>query len=477
MKSKFNKTKIVATLGPASSSKSQIKSLIRAGVNVFRVNFSHGSHKEHLQRMNIIRQLNSELDFPVGILMDLQGPKIRIGEINGGEIKLEVGQKITITTDPIMGTDGIVSTTYELLPTDVKKGDIILIDDGNIEIRVLDKNAKNVFGQVLHGGKLKSRKGINLPDTNVSIPSLTEKDKEDLEFGLKQDVDWVALSFVRKAEDIRELRDIIVKKGKHTKIVAKIEKPEAVDNIDDIIDATDALMVARGDLGVEIPMEEVPITQKMLVRKCNLAAKPVIVATQMLESMIQNPRPTRAEASDVANAIMDGADAVMLSAETAAGMYPAQSVRSMSKIIQSVEAKFPGIFDRNYDHDTNSPTFLNDQVLAAACNLASETNAKVITGMTISGYTAFNLARYRPTSDIYIFTGSKILLTQCALIWGVRAFFYERFESTDDAIFDIQDKLKKAKLIKPGDVYVTTGSFPVASGKRTNTVRLNIAEN
>jgi pyruvate kinase len=358
----------------------------------------------------------------------------------------------------------------------VTKGDIILLDDGNIEIRVTDKKKDMVFGQVLHGGILKSRKGINLPHSSISLPCITDKDLDDLEFGLKHEVDWIALSFVRTADDIRKLKKIIENHKNATKVVAKIEKPEAVENIDEIIAESDALMVARGDLGVEIPMERVPLIQKVIIKKCNIAAKPVIVATQMLESMIQNPRPTRAEASDVANAILDGADAVMLSAETAAGKYPALSVRSMAKIIRSVEKNYEGIYFKNYDLDEKSPTFLNDRVLATAAILARDTHAKVITGMTVSGYSALNLSRYRPNAHIYIFTGSKHFLNQVGLIWGVRAFMYEKIESTDDAANDIKNFLMGKELLHKGDVYVSTGTTPVASKQRTNTVRLNIAD-
>ncbi len=474
MKKSFNRTKIVATLGPASNTKSKIQSLINAGANVFRLNFSHGSKEENLRLMNIIRSINQELQMPVAILADLQGPKIRIGVIENGSVHLKVGQKITITTNDIIGTQDIISTTYQSLPSDVIKGDIILIDDGNIGIRVIGKGRKVVYGQVLYGGLLKSKKGINLPNTRVSLPSLTEKDKSDLEFCLEHDVDWVALSFVRKAEDIIELRKIIENSGKFTRIIAKIEKPEAVENIDGIIDASHALMVARGDLGVEIPMEQVPMIQKMLVKKSNEAGKPVIVATQMLESMAFNPRPTRAESSDVANAIMDGADAVMLSVETAAGEYPSLAVRSMSRIIESVEKGVKFIFNKNFEGDRYSEGYLFDRVLASACKLANETNAKVITGITGSGYTAFSIARQRPRAQIYIFTGNRKLMTQLALIWGVKVIFYEKFESTDDAVNDIQRILVDRKVLKPGDIYVTTSTIPVISRTRNNSVRINV---
>lgn len=472
----FNKTKIVATVGPACSTQSQLISLVRAGVNVFRINFSHGSRNDHLQRIKAIRAINKELDIPITILQDLQGPKIRIGDVDNGEITLNVGNRIVITTNPVTGTPEKISTSYVSLTEDVNKGDIILIDDGNIEIRVLDKTQHEVTGQVLHGGLLKSRKGMNLPHTSISLPSMTPKDIEDLEFGLRHNVDWVALSFVRSAKDIRELRTVIDAHKKATRVVAKIEKPEAVENIDSIIAESDALMVARGDLGVEIPMEQVPMIQKMIIKKCNAAGKPVIVATQMLESMIQNPRPTRAEASDVANAIMDGADAVMLSAETAAGKYPALAVRSMARIIRSVEKNYDGIYFKNYELDERSATFTHDRVLAMAVMLAKDTHAKVITGMTVSGYSAYSLSKYRPNANIYIFTGSKFFLTQVGLIWGVRAFYYEKIESTDDAANDIKKVLMEKQLLKEGDLYVSTGTTPVASRMRTNTVRLSIAD-
>lgn len=466
----------MATLGPATNTKSKIRSLINAGVNVFRLNFSHGSREENLERIHMIRSLNEELDVPVAILADLQGPKIRIGDIVGGSVHLKVGQKINIITQDIIGNSECISTTYTQLPKDVQKGDILLIDDGNIGIRVIGKEKKEVHGQVLYGGILKSRKGINLPNTKVSIPSLTDKDREDLHFCLDQEVDWIALSFVRKADDILELRSIIEKEGKSSKIVAKIEKPEAVDHFEEILKVTDAVMVARGDLGVEIPMEKVPMVQKMLVKKCNRMGKPVIVATQMLESMAFNPRPTRAESSDVANAIMDGADAVMLSVETAAGKYPSMAVRSMSKIISSVENGIDFIYNKNFEGDEHSELNIYDRVLASACKLANETGAKVITGITGSGYTAFNIARQRPEAQIYIFTGNRKLMTQLALLWGVKVIFYEKFESTDDAVYDIQRILMGKKVLKYGDIYVTTSAIPVASGKRNNSVRINMVE-
>src|SRR5690606_39247990 len=343
-KTSYNKTKIVATVGPASNSKDMLRALVKEGVDVFRLNFSHGTHEDHQKVIDAVREINAELGTTVCLLQDLQGPKIRIQEMQP-DVTLTRGQELVITTRQLLGNNEIVSTSYTALPKDVRAGDMILVDDGKIELKVKQVRDIDVVTEVVYGGPLKSRKGINLPFTKVSAPSLTEKDLQDLEFGLKNDIDWIALSFVRKASDIHSLREIIDKHKAQSRIVAKIEKPEALSNIDEIIAATDAIMVARGDLGVEIWLEEVPMVQKMLVEKCNKAGKPVIVATQMMESMIDNPRPTRAETNDVANAVMDGADALMLSAETAAGKYPLEVIRSMVRTIASVE-KNPNIYFR-----------------------------------------------------------------------------------------------------------------------------------
>ena len=340
----FNKTKIVATVGPASNSKEMLRALIKEGVDVFRLNFSHGTHEDHLKVIANVRELNEELGTKICLLQDLQGPKIRVNEMQP-DVVIERGQELIITTRELLGNREIVSTSYKTLHKDVKIGDMILIDDGKLELKVTEIRDIDVVTEVVYGGPLKSRKGINLPFTRVSAPSLTEKDLKDLEFGLVNDVDWIALSFVRRADDIASMRKIIDEHNSTARIVAKIEKPEALSNIDDIIEATDGVMVARGDLGVEIWMEEVPMVQKMLVEKCNKAGKPVIVATQMMESMIENPRPTRAETNDVANAVMDGADALMLSAETASGKYPLEVIRSMVRTVASVE-KNPSIYFR-----------------------------------------------------------------------------------------------------------------------------------
>ena len=399
----FHRTKIVATVGPASQSKEVLVQLVHAGVNVFRLNFSHGDHETHASVVERIREVNEELGTHVSILQDLQGPKIRIGEVAGGEVLIEPGREITITTEETVGNHERVSTTYQGLAKDVKPGDMVLVDDGNLELTVKEVNGTDVTCTIKYGGVLKSRKGINLPFTKVSAPSLTEKDEKDLVFGLEQGVDWIALSFVRSADDVKYLRSKIKESGRDVRIVSKIEKPEALKNIDAIIEASDALMVARGDLGVEIVMEEVPMAQKMIVDKCNKSAKPVIMATQMMESMIKNPRPTRAETNDVANAVLDGADALMLSAETAAGKYPVQVVQSMTSTILSVE-QTANIYDHFYPLDESSDTYLNDNVVLTATKLCEQVNAKAIIGNTFSGYTAFRISSHRPYANIFIFT-------------------------------------------------------------------------
>jgi pyruvate kinase len=470
----FNKTKIVATVGPASNSKDMLRSLIKEGVDVFRLNFSHGSHEDHLKVITAVRELNKELGSRVSLLQDLQGPKIRIQEMQP-DIVIERGDKLTITTKQLLGNKDIVSTSYISLPKDVKPGDMILIDDGKIELKVLEVKSDEVTSEVIYGGPLKSRKGINLPFSKVSAPSLTEKDLRDLEFGIKNDIDWIALSFVRKASDIEELRKIINSHKANSRIVAKIEKPEALSNIDDIIAATDAIMVARGDLGVEIWLEEVPMVQKMLVEKCNSLGKPVIVATQMMESMIENPRPTRAETNDVANAVMDGADAVMLSAETAAGKYPIEVIRSMVRTIASVE-KNPKMYFRFREVNKNSPTHIHDNFVLAACKLAKDIGAKAIVGMTQSGYTAFQSAAYRPNANIFVFTSNQSLLTKINLVWGAQAYYYDKINSTDETMDDVEATLKKDGHVTSGDIIVILASMPIHEKARTNTLKFHIVK-
>ncbi|REG81907.1 pyruvate kinase [Algoriphagus antarcticus] len=473
--SHFNKTKILATIGPASNNYETIKSLAAAGANVFRLNFSHGTHDIHAEVAKIIRQINKDEGLNLGILQDLQGPKIRVGEVENNGVEIKPGEKITITNDPVVGTSSLVSTVYQNLPNDVQTGDRILIDDGNLEVLVIDTDGKNVNCSVIHGGILKSRKGINLPNTKVSAPSLTEKDIEDLAFGLEQEVDWIALSFVRSAEDIIDLRERIVAKGKVCKIVAKIEKPEALENIDAIIEATDAIMVARGDLGVEVPMEIVPLWQKRIVEKCKLACKPVIIATQMMESMIVNPRPTRAETNDVANAVLDGADAVMLSAETASGKYPVNAVKAMSSIISYLEEN-ADIYHNLYKIPEDDDTFLSNNLILMASRLSRNVKAKAIVGITSSGFTGFRIASHRPSANIFVFTRNKSLITQMSLVWGVRAYFYENLVSTDATFADIENTLKQDDHVHAGDIIVNTGSMPLKSKGKTNMLKVHIVE-
>lgn len=470
----YNKTKIVATVGPASNNKEMLKALVKEGVDVFRLNFSHGSHADHQKVVDYVREINREEGTTVALLLDLQGPKIRVQEM-APDIIIERGQAFTITTTQLVGNKSIASTSYQNLPNDVKKGDVILIDDGKIELKVTDIKGIEVVTEVIYGGPLKSRKGINLPFSKVTAPSLTEKDIQDLELGLKNNIDWIALSFVRKASDINDLRSRINAVGATSRIVAKIEKPEALSNIDEIIGLTDAVMVARGDLGVEIWLEEVPMVQKMLVEKCNKAGKPVIVATQMMESMIENPRPTRAETNDVANAVMDGADAVMLSAETAAGKYPVEVIRSMVRTISSVE-KNPNMYFRFRDPDPSSPIYIHDSLVLSACKLAKDVGAKAIVGMTSSGYTAFKSSSYRPNANIFVFTGNKSLLTSINLVWGARAYYYDKDNSTDETIADVEAHLKAEGHVQSGDVFITLASMPIQDRQRTNTLKINVVK-
>jgi len=481
------KTKIVATVGPASESSEILYALAQAGVNVFRLNFSHGSHPDHLERIQRIRENNDKYGLSIGILQDLQGPKIRIGNVeNKDGVKITAGQKLVFTNDDIIGNSERVSTPYKGMYQDVKMGERILMDDGKLEVKVVGLEGTDVVTEVVYDGILKSKKGVNLPNTKVSMPSVTEKDYEDLEFGLANDVDWIALSFVRYASDIQEVKDYIKAKGKSTRVVAKIEKPEAIENIDSIIEVTDAIMVARGDLGVELPPEEVPMIQKMLVEKCNRACKPVIVATQMLESMIDAPRPTRAEINDIANSVLDGADAVMLSAETASGKYPIESVTSMAQTIRQVEgteasknAKETKLYFKYHAavNDNPGPTVINDNLVMSACRLARDTQAKAIIGVTRSGYTAFRLSHHRPEADLYVFTPNRQLMCILALYWGVKTVYYDREDlSTDDLIEDIKQVLIEKGALHTGDIFVNTLSMPLSKHRRTNAVKLSVVD-
>ncbi|WP_316790480.1 pyruvate kinase [Pedobacter frigoris] len=476
MKPFHSRTKIVATLGPASAKPEVLYSMFNAGLDVCRLNFSHGSQADHQEVLDTIRSINEKYSYNVGILADLQGPKIRIGMVKDGGIQLVNGARTVITTQKCVGDEERIYITYEAFPKDVKPNEIILLDDGKLQMRVIETNlVDEVVCEVVHGGILTSRKGVNLPNTKVSIPSLTPEDRENLEFVLKNDVEWIGLSFVRNAEDIIELKDIIKARGKSARVIAKIEKPEAIANIDEIIAVSDGIMVARGDLGVEMPMEEVPLLQKMIVQKCRAASKPVIVATQMLESMITTPRPTRAEVNDVANSVLDGADAVMLSGETSVGEFPLIVIETMQKIIQNIETNnYP--FHPEKFLKPKASTFLSDAVCDSACFLSKQTNAVGIVSMTLSGYTAFEISSHRPKAHTYIFTSNKSLLNSLSLLWGVQGFYYDKFESTDETILDVNELLKSKKLIKSGDVIINTAAIPMEQKGKTNMLKITVID-
>ncbi len=470
---RFSKTKIVCTIGPASDSKDVLRRLIQSGMDVARINMSHGAHDYYRDVIRRLKELNQEMDMHVAILLDLQGPKIRIGALEE-PISIKEGDVFLLSTSIKARTGNQLPVQYPTFAKDVNAGDMVLVDDGKVELKVLETNkVDEVKVVVVYGTEISSKKGMNLPITNISMPSITEKDKVDFLFGIEMDVDWIALSFVRTASEVVELRKMIADHGATARVIAKIEKPDALKNIDDIIEAADGIMVARGDLGVEIPLEDVPMWQKTIVAKSNAAAKPVIVATQMMESMITNHRPTRAETSDVANAVMDGADALMLSGETSVGQFPVEVVESMQRIIHTMENQ-DQIYFRNMSSDRNSLTWLNDMINVTATELAKRIEAAALVGFTVSGYTAFWLAKCRPRADIYIFTENKKLLSILSLVWGVRAFYYDRTISTDQTISDISQFLKAKKYVRKEDVVIFTASMPLQARQRTNTVKIEV---
>ena len=469
-----HRTKIVATVGPASDTYEKLLALVKAGVNVFRLNFSHGAHEDKARIIEHIRKINSTEPYNISILGDLQGPKLRVGEIQDNALDIQPGDILTFTNEKIVGTKERIYVSYPNLHGDVKIGNMIMIDDGKLEVKVIGIEKNNdVKVMVTMGGILSSKKGINLPDTKISLPALTEKDLLDLDFIIEQKLDWVALSFVRSVKDIVILRSKLQEKRSKTKIIAKIEKPEALTNIRDIIIESDGIMVARGDLGVELPVEQVPLIQKQLIRKSLHRAKPVIVATQMMESMIERSKPNRSEITDVANAVLEGADAVMLSGETATGKHPVLVVETMRKIIMQVERT-----DYRYNLEDelvpqpHSPSFLSDAICYNACKLAKDAKADALVGMTQSGYTAFMLSSYRPQSPLFIFTKEKTLVNQLSLSWGVRAFHYSEEESLDDIIKDEISILQERGFVKSGDVVVNTGSLPVELHLPTNMLKI-----
>ena len=475
----YNRTKIVATLGPASWSPEMLEELVKAGTDVFRINFSHGDYTIVEEVIKNIRDLNRKLGVHTSILGDLQGPKLRIGEVENNGVELKEGAELIFTSTKLVGNAERVFMTYQQFPKDVKPGENVLIDDGKLVLRVVSTNGKDeVRAVVVHGGMLSSKKGVNLPNTKVSLPCLTEKDIKDLEFALSHKFDWIGLSFVRSGADIIELKHMIrnFDPGSKTKVIAKIEKPEAILDIENIIRETDALMVARGDLGVEVPMQRVPVLQKMLVQKCLEASKPVIIATQMMESMITNISPTRAEVNDVANSVMDGADAVMLSGETSVGKHPAKVVEAMSKIIAQVEEEHHLYYPMRAPIFSLDDRYLSDQICYASTQLAKQVDASAIITMTHSGYTAFRVSSYRPKANVFVFTDNYSILSQLSLVWGVRGFYYDKNISTDHTIADIKFHLKKDGYVVKDDYIINIASIPLSEKGKTNMIKLTLVD-
>lgn len=472
---KFNKTKIVATIGPATSSEEMLEKIILAGVDVCRLNFSHGAYELHQEVIDRVRNINNRLGCNVALLQDLQGPKLRIGKVEG-EFHLVEGDHILVTTEEQISTKELLFVSYKRLIQDCKPGERILLNDGKVSLEFTEKiNETTLKARVVAGGPLSSNKGFNLPDSSLTVPSLTKKDLADLEYGLSQEVDWVALSFVRTADDIVELKRLIAEKGTHTKVIAKIEKPEAVKNIDEIIKVSDGIMVARGDLGVEVPMQRVPLIQKTIVEKCLAAAKPCIIATQMMETMILDSMPTRAEINDVANAVLDGADALMLSAETSVGKHPLRVIEIMSSIITDIENDRRTYY-KGVKPTADSPSFASDEICFTAVRMSDHLNAKAIVAMTKSGFTGFRVASYRPQADVFIFTDNKKLLATLNLVWGVRGFYYDRFVSTDDTFQDVVDMLKADGMVKEGEYVINCASMPIHKKQRTNTIKVTLVD-
>lgn len=475
----FHRTKIVATVGPASDTYEKLLELVKAGVNVFRLNFSHGEQADKARIIECIRKINKTEPYNIAILGDLQGPKLRVGDIEGGSLVIKTGDILTFQSrQKVVGNKDNLYISYPNLHNDVKKGEKILIDDGKLEVVVDDiTTTGDVKVRVTYGGTLLPKKGVNLPDTAISLPAMTEKDIADFEFIIDQKLDWVALSFVRKAEDMIDLRRRVNERGSDIKIMAKIEMPSAMEDLRNIIIESDGIMVARGDLGVELPVEKVPLAQRDIIRKCIHRAKPVIVATQMMESMMDRVKPNRSEITDVANAVLEGTDAVMLSGETAMGQHPALVVETMKKIILEVErTEYRYNREEDLKPQPHSPSFLSDAICYNACKMAHDVRADAIIGMTQSGYTGWMLSSYRPKSPLYIFTKKQTLVNQLSLSWGVRAFHYNEEESLDDIFFDQIDILKGRGFISTGDIVVNTGSTPVAQHLPTNVLKITKVE-
>ncbi len=467
-----NNTKIIATIGPASSTKEVLKSMIESGVNVCRLNFSHADHETHIKTIQTIKEINRELHVHTAILADLQGPKIRIGEVESGTV-LEDGVELLITDKPCISNNKKLHISYHKFASDVKVGELVKIDDGKIHLEITSIDKQDlVKAKVLHGGPLTSNKGVNLPNTKISQPCLTKKDLTDLEFILTQPIEWIGLSFVRSANDIIELKEHIKKANHHARVIAKIEKPQAIKNLDAILDATDAVMVARGDLGVEIPMQTVPVLQKKITRACLEKAKPVIIATQMLESMVENITPTRAEVNDVANSVMDGADAVMLSGETSVGLFPTHAVEVMHKIVADIEQEFRGT--RAYQlKERHGQRYISDAICYHSCKLAEQVGAEAIITMTHSGYNAIEISSHRPPCKVFAFTNNHAILNTLSLVWGVTGFYYDNESSTDDTIQDTKHILKEQKFVNKNQLVINVASMPIKEKGMTNMMKLS----
>ena len=467
----IRKTKIIATIGPATSSKEILKKIIRKGVNVCRLNFSHLTHDDAKEIISNIKEINQELHVHTAILADLQGPKIRVGEFKN-PINLVKGNEVIFSTKD---KKDCIYINYQNFAKDVNAKDKVLLDDGKLALKVVSTNKKDtVVLKVVFGGFLQSRKGVNLPNTPISLPCLTKKDKEDLEFVLSEKIEWIGLSFVRKADDVRILKEIIAKRNLHHKVIAKIEKPEAIKNIDEIIDVTDAIMVARGDLGVEVPPQKVPVYQKMIVNKCIIHARPVVIATQMLESMLENPSATRAEVNDVANSVIDGADAVMLSGETSVGKHPLNAVDTMREIIRDVEASEHNISQNKVIRPLiNNSRLLSNAICSHACDIAENTNAKAIITITYSGFNTIKTSSFRPQAFIYAFTNNHTILNTLSLVWGVQGFYYDRGTTTDQTIRETKEILKQEKHLRKGDLVVNLASMPAKEMGMTNMMKIS----
>ncbi len=472
MRHEKSHTKIIATIGPATRSKQILEKMFREGVDVCRINFSHDIHSEHLKTIININELNEELGSNVAILADLQGPKLRVGMMENDQVILEDGQEFSFVTIPCTGTTEKAYMSYKKMPADVIPGERILVDDGKLIFEVLKTNGTDtVLTKVIAGGPLGNKKGVNLPNTKVTLPSLTEKDIEDAKFALDHKVDWLALSFVRQKKDILDLRKLVDAHPNEAHIIAKIEKPEALDEIDEIIDVADAIMVARGDLGVEVEFHKVPLIQKNIIKRCIAKSKPVIVATQMMESMITSQTPTRAEANDVANAVLDGADTVMLSGETSVGKYPVQTIINMQKIIDSTETE-EYLYYKDHPPMVQSETLLPESICYSAVRLAEQVNAAAIVLLTYSGFTAVKISSQRPKAPIFTFTMNKNLIADLSLVWGVRSYFFGECDNVNEYVAYTEEFLVSQNLLKKGDLVVHVGSIPILSKGKTNMLKL-----